>query len=90
MVKQLQPLQSDEEDANQALNAGLPETQIDDTPEPRRASRVSRPPTNLQPTMKGQSHSESMHLQVPEEAAEEYTNETARCWVSMLQAIKER
>ena len=40
--------------------------------------------------MKGQSHSETMHLQVPEESAEEYTNETARYWVSMLQAIKER
>ena len=82
--------QSNEEVADDALNEGLPETQIDNTPEPRRSSRVSRPPTNLQPTMKGQSHSESMHLQVPEESAEEYTNETARHWVSMLQAIKER
>ena len=56
--------QSDGDNADEALNDGLPQTQVDDTPKPRR-SRVSGPPSNPQPTVKGQSHTESTHPQVP-------------------------
>ena len=59
--------------------------------QPRRSTRVSRPPTNLEPTMTGQSHDSPMHmhLQIPEEECEEYDQHTAKCAVSLLQAWKE-
>ena len=42
----------------------------------------------LQPTMTGQTH--DMHLQANEESTQEYSNDVARYWVQMMQAVKER
>ena len=58
--------------------------------EPRRSSRQPKPRQMLEPTYKGQSYDAQMHLQTEEANAEEYSNEIARYWVQMMQAVKER
>ena len=57
-------------------------------PQPRRSARQPKPRTLLQPSMTGQTH--DMHLQTSEESAQEYSNDVARYWVQMMQAVKER
>ena len=58
----------------------------------RRSTRVRSQPNMLRPSMRGQTYDSKplhQHLIINEDEATEYTNETAKYMVSLMQAIKE-
>ena len=73
-------------------NEQHPEEQLQDVEhvEPRRSTRERRPRQLIQPSMRGQSYDDQVHLQTSEESATECSQDVARYWVQMMQAAQER
>jgi len=83
---------SDEDESSAQSQSANDEAEQQSLPEPRRSGRVTKPPTLLEPSMKGRSHGDVQyqHLIVEDSEATEYEPEIAQYAANLMTVLRHK